>query len=129
MNFIKIGEEWSRHSGGREVIDVVILFQLDLRDFFREDWLIDTRISPTDLQNLKPNQIYSDSNQATWMKYVCWKSIITTNIPLLIPAIELLNKHGSSNCVMAKQTCFPKGANQELNKGLKIICDANSVSH
>lgn len=70
MNFIKIGDEWSRHSGGREVIDVVMPFQLDLRDFFQEDWLIDTGISPTDLENLKPYQIYSDSNQVTWMKYV-----------------------------------------------------------
>jgi integrase/recombinase XerD len=82
-----------------------------------------TGIAPTDLQNLKPHQIYSDSNQVTWMKYVRGKSIITANVPLLIPAIELLNKHALSKSATAQQTCFPKVTNQELNKGLKMIAE------
>ncbi len=80
-----------------------------------------TGMAPADLQNLKPHQVYSDSDGVRWLTYTREKSVITANIPLLSRADQLLEKYAPSKRTTAQHTCFPKVANQEVNKALKMI--------
>lgn len=80
-----------------------------------------TGMAPIDLQNLQPYQIYTDKEGVTWLTYTRRKSIITANIPLLSPAIQLLVKYDPIDSKTTKKTCFPKVTNQDINKALKMI--------
>jgi len=67
------------------------------------------------------NQVYTDSECITWLTYTRGKSIITANIPLLNPAIELIKKYEPGKSETIRHTSFPKVTNKDLNKNLKMI--------
>src|SRR5579871_4930021 len=52
-----------------------------------------TGMAPIDLQNLKPHQIHTASDGLTWLNYARAKSSIPANVPLLNPALAILQKH------------------------------------
>ncbi len=82
-----------------------------------------TGMAPFDLQNLKPHQIYTDNDGLVWLKYTRAKSIITATVPLLKPAIELIDKYNPSKSEMSRFSSFPPVTNKDLNSNLKLISE------
>ncbi|HVM88001.1 MAG TPA: site-specific integrase [Puia sp.] len=82
-----------------------------------------TGLAPIDLQNLKHSQIYKDADGLTWLTYKRTKSKIQANVPLLNPAIVLLEKYRLQKGEILRNTVFPFVTNKDLNTNLKIISE------
>ena len=80
-----------------------------------------TGMAPVDLQRLKPYQINPGSDGLTWLTYTRAKSVIPANVPLLSPAIAIIEKHRWKKGDLARTTVFPFVTNKDLNFNLKII--------
>jgi len=82
-----------------------------------------TGVAPVDLQNLKPHQIYTASDGLTWLNYARAKSSISANVPLLSPALAILQKHHWKKGDIKRDSLFPLVTNKDLNANLKIISE------
>jgi len=85
-----------------------------------------TGMAPVDLQRLQPYQIYVGSDGLTWLTYTRTKSVIPANVPLLSPAIAIVEKRRWKKGDIKRTTVFPFVTNKDLNINLKIIgeiCD------
>lgn len=85
-----------------------------------------TGMAPMDLQRLQPYQIYAGSDGLTWLTYTRAKSVIPANVPLLSPAIAIIEKHRWKKGDIKRTTVFSFVTNKDLNFNLKIIgeiCD------
>ena len=82
-----------------------------------------TGMSPADLQNLKPHQIYLGCDNLIWLTYTRGKSIMTANIPLLKPAVALIKKYERKKSDLSRLTIFPLVTNKDLNMNLKVISE------
>jgi integrase/recombinase XerD len=85
-----------------------------------------TGMAPADLQRLKPHQINPGSYGLTWLTYTRAKSSIPANVPLLSPALVVMEKHRWKEGDITRATVFPLVTNKDLNANLKIIgeiCD------
>jgi integrase/recombinase XerD len=80
-----------------------------------------TGMAPVDLQNLKPHQIYTGSHGLNWLSYIRAKSSIPASVPLLSPALVILQKHCWKKGDIKRATVFPVVTNKDLNANLKII--------
>lgn len=80
-------------------------------------------MAPVDLQSLKPHQMYTGSDGLTWLGYTRTKSSIPANVPLLSPALAILQKYLWKQGDIKRATVFPFMTNKDLNTNLKIISE------
>jgi site-specific recombinase XerD len=74
-----------------------------------------------DLVRLKPANIITGSDGMQWIKTSRKKSAIPVNVPLLRPAIAILEKFRAQEDAARWDTVFPMVSNQEMNRSLKLI--------
>jgi len=104
------------------VIELTVLHQpmLNLvRDIFV--FCCYTGMAPADIQLLQPSQIYIGTDKIIWLDYIRSKSKIKARVPLLRPALDLLEKYKLKKGDIIRKTAFPLVSNQNLNANLKII--------
>ncbi len=82
-----------------------------------------TGMAPVDMQNLQPYQIYSGADGLTWISYTRAKSNVVANVPLLRPAIAIIQKYGRKKGELKRNTVFPFVTNKDLNSNLKNISE------
>lgn len=82
-----------------------------------------TGMAPADMQRLQSHQIYKGIDDLTWLTYSRTKSNRPANVPLLQPAIEIINKYKINKGDVLRDTVFPFVTNKDLNMNLKIISE------
>ena len=85
-----------------------------------------TGLAYIDLVRLKPANIIAGEDGMQWIKTSRKKSSIPVNVPLLRPAITILEKFRGQDDAVRWETVFPMVSNQEMNRSLKLIgeiCD------
>jgi len=80
-----------------------------------------TGLAYADLVQLKPHNILTGVDGLKWIKTTRKKTNIPINVPLLTPALTILNKFQSEKDAAKRETVFPHVTNQEVNRGLKLI--------
>jgi site-specific recombinase XerD len=80
-----------------------------------------TGLAYIDLVELKPVNILTAVDGMKWIKTTRKKTNIPINVPLLSPALVILNKFQAEEGAAKRQTVFPHVSNQEMNRGLKLI--------
>jgi integrase len=78
-------------------------------------------MAPIDMQHLLPHQIHQGENGLIWLTYTRSKSTVAANVPLLAPAIALIDKYKAKKNEPVRDTAFPYVTNKTLNDSLKII--------
>ena len=76
-----------------------------------------------DVQQLKPEHIIKDNNGALWIHKCRQKTNNMCNIPLLSPALQILDKYKDNPICKEKRMVFPVMCNQKMNNYLKEIAD------
>jgi integrase len=80
-----------------------------------------TGLAYIDLTMLKPSNIITGADGMQWIKCSRKKTEIPVNVPLLRPAIVILEKFRSDENAGKWETLFPRVSNQEMNRSLKLI--------
>lgn len=78
-------------------------------------------MAPADVQQLQPQQIFTEPDGLTWLTYIRAKSKVPANVPLLSPAIKIVRKYESRKGDLFRTTVFPFVTNKDLNTNLKVI--------
>lgn len=92
-----------------------------------------TGLAFKDAQELKPSDIYTDNKGKSWIrkgrhKIKKNKARCTSNIPLLKPALEILEKYKGHSKTIEKGCCLPIYCNQTMNgylKSIAAVCGIN----
>ncbi len=93
-----------------------------VRDFFIFSCF--TGLSFIDLTELKPQHLLSGVDGAKWIKTTRAKTDTPVNVPILKPALDILNKYQErSSPGYVADRVFPKITNQEINRYLKVIAE------
>ncbi|TDH18481.1 site-specific integrase [Segetibacter sp. 3557_3] len=86
-----------------------------------------TGLSYVDVMDLKPTDIITGVDGARWLKIYRAKTNIAVDVPLLKPALMLMQQltsfDGSNPC----GTVFPYITNQEVNRTLKMIAEVCGI--
>ena len=77
-----------------------------------------TGYAPVDAANLTSNNISSDGNDNLWIMTNRAKTAIRANVPILPPALAIINKYRNMQIGL-----IPKLSNQKMNAYLKEIAD------
>lgn len=80
-----------------------------------------TGLAYIDLTELMPDQVLSSIDGVKWIKTSRAKTGINVNVPLLLPALSILERFNAKPEAKIRVTLFPKISNQEMNRSLKII--------
>ena len=80
-----------------------------------------TGLAYVDLMALKPANIINSVDGMKWIKTTRTKSDIGVNVPLLTPALSVLEKFGNNIEPSQHDMLFPRVTNQEMNRSLKVI--------
>ena len=80
-----------------------------------------TGLAYVDLVRLKPSNILTAMDGIKWIKTTRKKTDIPVNVPLLKPAIAIMDKIRTEKDSDQWETLFPKVSNQEMNRCLKLI--------
>jgi integrase len=80
-----------------------------------------TGLAYIDLVKLKPANIIMGPDGMHWIKTSRKKTEIPVNVPLLRPALAILDKFRTQEDVGMWETVFPMVSNQEMNRSLKLI--------
>jgi integrase len=80
-----------------------------------------TGLAYIDLVRLKPANIITGADGVQWIKTSRKKSSIPVNVPLLRPAVAILEKFRAVEDAETRETVFPMVSNQEMNRSLKLI--------
>jgi len=75
---------------------------------------------------LKPEHIHTGDDGSLWIRMERQKTDISFSVPLLKPAIGLLNKY--VNTERNSEHLFPVLSNQKMNDNLKIIQELAGIS-
>lgn len=102
-----------------------------VKDFFLFCCL--TGLSYIDVKTLCPAHLYKDNEGKLWIhkarvKITTHKESCTCNVPLLEPALVILEKYKDWNPENPEGPCFPIPSNQKMNEFLKeiaTICRVN----
>lgn len=91
-----------------------------------------TGLSYADIKGLASAHINTDGNGQTWIKMQRQKTEIAFSVPLLNPAMKLLEEYKVSN--KGSEFIFPVLSNQKMNDNLKVIqeiagIDKNLTTH
>ncbi|MBN7818025.1 site-specific integrase [Algoriphagus pacificus] len=82
-----------------------------------------TGLSYSDLAALTPDSIYKGVDGEPWITGRRKKTKEPYHVPLLYPALELIEKYKENNGAKLKGSLFPILSNQKLNSYLKEIAD------
>jgi site-specific recombinase XerD len=82
-----------------------------------------TGLSFIDVVNLTPNQIAIGMDREKWIFTTRQKTNTASHIPLLPPAMEIINKYKSHPAAINKGRLLPVLSNQKMNAYLKEIAD------
>lgn len=80
-----------------------------------------TGLAYVDLMALQAANIMVSMDGKKWIKICRAKSEIGVNVPLLSPALAVLEKYSQHQEPTQNETLFPRVTNQEMNRSLKII--------
>jgi integrase len=80
-----------------------------------------TGLAYVDLFMLKPENIMVGADGLQWIKTSRKKTAIPVNVPLLRPAVAILEKFKAGDYAEKWETVFPRISNQEMNRSLKLI--------
>lgn len=85
-----------------------------------------TGLSYIDVKTLCPAHLYKDNEGKLWIhkarvKITTHKESCTCNVPLLEPALVILEKYKNWNSENPEGPCFPIPSNQKMNEFLKEI--------
>ena len=80
-----------------------------------------TGLAYIDLTMLKPANIIVAGDGMQWIKTSRKKTEIPVNVPLLRPAVAIMEKFRVDENAKKWGTLFPKVSNQEMNRSLKLI--------
>ena len=86
-----------------------------------------TGLAYSDLMELKPCNILAGVDGLKWIKTSRKKTEIPVNVPLLRPALAIMEKFKTSEETAKLETIFPRVSNQEMNRGLKLIAEICEV--
>ena len=87
-----------------------------------------TGLAFIDVQQLKPEHIIKDNNDSLWIRKPRQKTGTMCNIPLLSPAITLIEKYASHPDCIKKGVVLPVMSNQKMNAYLKEIADLCGIN-
>jgi site-specific recombinase XerD len=87
-----------------------------------------TGLSYIDLVELKPQQILTGIDGVKWIKRSRAKTDVAINVPLLEPAVAIVEKVSSEQGAIVRETVFPRISNQEMNRSLKVIAEICGIS-
>ncbi len=82
-----------------------------------------TGLAYSDLMALRPQNIITGIDGLKWIKTSRLKTEIPVNVPLLSPAIVIMEKFKAAEGAAQRETLFPRVSNQEVNRGLKLIAE------
>jgi len=80
-----------------------------------------TGLAYIDLIMLKPANIMAGADGMQWISTSRKKTEIPVNVPLLRPALVILEKFRAAEDGARWETLFPRVSNQEMNRSLKLI--------
>lgn len=80
-----------------------------------------TGLAYIDLILLRPCNILAAVDGKKWIKTARKKTEIPVNIPLLKPALAIIDKFRADEDAVKWETLFPRVSNQEVNRSLKLI--------
>lgn len=80
-----------------------------------------TGLAYVDLMALQPANIISSVDGMKWIKTTRTKSDVSVNVPLLSPALVILEKYSHYQEPSQHDMLFPRVTNQEMNRSLKVI--------
>ncbi|OQP43449.1 hypothetical protein A4H97_11080 [Niastella yeongjuensis] len=80
-----------------------------------------TGLAYVDLMGLQLGNIACSMDGKKWIKISRAKSEIGVNVPLLSPALAVLEKYSQHQEPTQNDVLFPRVTNQEMNRSLKII--------
>lgn len=86
-----------------------------------------TGLAFIDLMNLKAHQIIAGSDGLHWINTKREKTETIVNVPILSPALVILQKYGAITKTEHLDNIFPKITNQEINRNLKIIAEVCEI--
>jgi site-specific recombinase XerD len=86
-----------------------------------------TGLSYIDLMGLQPKNIVSGLDGFQWIKTARVKTDVPVDVPLLEPAMAILEKYNSPK-QKNYSNVFPQISNQEINRSLKIIAEICNFS-
>jgi site-specific recombinase XerD len=101
---------------GRELADPMLR---RVRDLFVFSCY--TGLSYIDQVMLKPSNIITGADGMKWIKTSRKKTEIPVNVPLLRPAVAILEKFRATENAEERDTLFPRVSNQEMNRSLKMV--------
>ncbi len=82
-----------------------------------------TGLAYIDLIELRPQHLLRGIDSIRWIKTTREKTGVGVNIPLLLPAVEIIDKFQNGDSALIRETVFPKISNQEMNRSLKVIAE------
>jgi integrase len=87
-----------------------------------------TGLSYVDMINLTPAHIVAGSDGERWIRTCREKTLIPVNVPLLPPALKILDKYEDNIRSLSDGRVFPTVSNQKVNSYLKEIADVCGIS-
>lgn len=87
-----------------------------------------TGLAYSDIQKLKTDDIVLGINGKKWIKTKRKKTKTLSSIPLLSPALDILEKYAENEYVLAGKGVLPVLSNQKSNAYLKEIADLCGIS-
>ena len=86
-----------------------------------------TGLAYCDLIELSPDQIAPDTQGRYWIYTNRMKTEIRVDVPLLSPALTILEKYKNNPAANQRKKVFPYTSNQEINRQLKLIAEAVGI--
>jgi site-specific recombinase XerD len=86
-----------------------------------------TGLAYIDVTELKPENIITHIDGTQWIKTSRAKTDTSVNVPLLKPALVILEKYTKEKEALVRETVFPWISNQEINRSLKIIAEVCKI--
>ncbi|HEX7845683.1 MAG TPA: site-specific integrase [Chitinophagaceae bacterium] len=96
-----------------------------IRDIFLFSCYTGLRFS--DVQKLTPENIMKGVDGEQWLTVDTIKTDDRCNIPLLLPALQLIEKYGTHPECLNKGVLFPTRSNQKTNEFLKEIAEITGI--
>jgi len=79
-----------------------------------------TGLAYIDVTELKPENIITSIDGTKWIRTSRAKTDTSVNVPLLKPALVILDNYLNEKERLIRETIFPWVSNQEINRGLKL---------
>ncbi len=86
-----------------------------------------TGLAYADVQKLKRSDIIEGTNSELWIIIKRQKTDTTSRIPLLLPALEIINRYKNNKECELKGAVLPVLSNQKMNSYLKEIADTCKI--